>query len=101
MLVQSLLNKFVYVVENTRKFLKSISDSALSFKPAKNSWSTAQFASHIAQVYNWYHPTLYQRVFKLSTYTYDKGDITTTANIIAKFEENVKNAQAYFRKCNR
>ena len=94
MLVQSLLNEFVYEVENTRKLLKSIPDSALSFKPAEISWSTGQLASHIAEVYNWYHPTLHQRVFDMSTYTYDKGDITVAANIVAKFEENVKNAKA-------
>lgn len=29
----------------------------------------------------------------MSTYTYDKGDISSMSNIISKFEENVKNAQ--------
>jgi uncharacterized damage-inducible protein DinB len=30
----------------------------------------------------------------MGEYKYDKGDISKTANIVAKFEENVKNAQA-------
>ena len=93
MLVQSLLGEFHYEVENTRKLLQSIPDSALQYKPAEKSWTTGQLASHIAEVYNWYHPTLHQNVFDMATYKYDKGDISTAANIVAKFEENVKNAQ--------
>ena len=71
MSVKSLLNEFIYEVENTRKLLKSIPDSALSFKPAEISWITGQLASHKAEVYNWYQPTLHQRVFDLSAYIYD------------------------------
>ena len=93
MLVQSLRGEFHHEVENTRKLLQSIPDSALQYKPAEKSWTTAQLASHIAEVYNWYHPTLHQNVFDMATYKYDKGDISTAANIVAKFEENVKNAQ--------
>ena len=96
MLVKSLLNEFVYEVGNTRKLLTSIPDSALSFKPVEISWTTGQLASHVAEVYNWYQPTLHQRVFDMSTYTYDKGDISVAANIVAKFEENVKLAQLAF-----
>jgi uncharacterized damage-inducible protein DinB len=93
MLVKSLLGEFLFEAENTRKLLKSIPDSALSFKPWEKSWTTGQLASHIAEVYNWYHPTLHQNVFDMATYKYDKGDISAAANIVAKFEENVKAAQ--------
>ncbi len=93
MLVQSLLGEFYHEVENTRKLLQAIPDSALQYKPAEKSWTTGQLASHIAEVYNWYHPTLHQNVFDMATYKYDKGDTSTAANIVAKFEENVKNAQ--------
>ena len=94
MIVQSLMGEFLHEVENTRKLLKAIPDSALNFKPAEISWTTGQLASHIAEIYNWYQPTLHQDVFDMATYTYDKGDISAAANIVAKFEENVKNAQA-------
>jgi uncharacterized damage-inducible protein DinB len=93
MLVQSLSGEFLHEAENTRKLLKAIPDSALNFKPSEKSWTTAQLASHIAEVYNWYYPTLHQNVFDMATYTYDKGDISAAANIVAKFEENVKKAQ--------
>lgn len=93
MLVQSLLGEFHHEAENTRNLLKAIPDSALHFKPSEKSWTTAQLASHIAEVYNWYHPTLHQDVFDMATYKYDKGDISTAANIVAKFEENLQKAK--------
>ena len=98
MIVQSLLAEFDYEVENTRKLLKAIPDSALSFKPAEISWSTGQLASHIAEVYNWYDETLNKDVMDMATYKYDKGDISSTANILAKFEENVKAARNSLEK---
>jgi len=93
MLVKSLLGEFMYEAENTRKLLKAIPDSALSFKPSEISWTTAQLASHIAEIYNWYPVTLQQNVFDMASYKYDKGDVTKAENIVAKFEENVKIAQ--------
>ena len=94
MLVQSLMGEFEHEVENTRKLLKAIPDSALDFKPSPTSWTTAQLASHIAEVYNWYPVTLQQNVFDMATYKYDKGDVTKAENIVAKFEVNVKTARA-------
>ncbi|UEG49811.1 DinB family protein [Ferruginibacter lapsinanis] len=94
MIVQSLLGEFLHEAENTRKLLNAIPDSALDYRPSEKNWSTGQLASHIAEVYNWYHGTLHQDVFDMAAYKYDKGDISKAANIVAKFEENVKLAQA-------
>ena len=94
MIVKSLMGEFEHEVESTRKLLKSIPDSALDYKPAPTSWTTGQLASHIAEVYNWYEPTLHQDVFDMAAYKYDKGDITKASNIVDKFEENVKAARA-------
>ncbi len=93
MLVKSLLGEFLHEAENTRKLLQAIPDSALTYKPAEKSWTTAQLASHIAEVYNWFEPTLHADVMDMAQYKYDKGDISAAANIVAKFEENVLNAQ--------
>ncbi len=88
MIVQSLMGEFLHEAENTRKLLLAIPDSALDYKPSATNWTTGQLASHIAEVYNWYQPTLHQDVFDMAAYKYDKGDITKAANIVAKFEEN-------------
>jgi uncharacterized damage-inducible protein DinB len=93
MIVKSLLGEFLHEAENTRKLLNAIPDSALNFKPSEHSWTTAQLASHIAEVYNWYAVTFEMDVFEMSNYHYDKGDISKASNIVAKFEENVKKAQ--------
>lgn len=98
MLVKSLLGEFLHEAENTRKLLNAIPDSALDFKPSPTSWTTAQLASHIAEIYNWYDGTLHSNVFDMAVYKYDKGDVSKAANIVAKFEENVKNAQESLEK---
>lgn len=94
MIVQGLLGEFRHEAESTRKLLNAIPDSALDFKPSENSWTTAQLASHIAEIYNWYDGTFNEDVFDMGTYSYDKGDISKMENIIAKFEENVKKAES-------
>ncbi len=98
MLVKSILGEFLYEAENTRKLLNAIPDSSLSYKPSEKSWTTAQLASHIAETYNWWQGTLEQPVFDMATYKYDKGDVSKASTIVAKFEENVKLAQASLEK---
>ncbi|MCW3162320.1 DinB family protein [Chryseobacterium oryctis] len=93
MVKQALLGEFLHEAENTRKLLKAIPDSALDWKPSEKNWTTAQLASHIAEVYNWYEATFNSDEFAMDTYRYDKGDISKAENIVAKFEENVKKAQ--------
>lgn len=93
MIVKALKGEFEHEVENTRKLLQAIPDSALDFKPADHLWTTGQLASHVAEVYNWYPMTFQQDTFDMATYKYDKGDITKASNIVAKFEENVEKAR--------
>lgn len=93
MIKQALLGEFLHEAENTRKLLQAIPDSALEWKPSEKNWTTAQLASHIAEVYNWYEYTFNQDVLDMDSYQYDKGDISKAENIVAKFEENVANAQ--------
>ncbi|MFP7654661.1 DinB family protein [Chryseobacterium proteolyticum] len=93
MIKQALLGEFLYEAENTRKILNAIPDSVLDWKPSDKSWTTGQLASHIAEIYNWYEYTFNQNTFDMGIYQYDKGDISTIQNIVAKFENNVSRAQ--------
>jgi uncharacterized damage-inducible protein DinB len=93
MLVAALLAEFKHEVESTRKLLNAIPDSALDYKPSEKNWTTAQLASHIGEVYNWFDSTFNLDVMEMSTYKYDKGDISKAANIVARFEENAQKAQ--------
>lgn len=92
MIKQALLGEFLHEAESTRKLLNAIPDSALEWKPSEKNWTTAQLASHIAEVYNWYEDTFNKDVFDMGTYQYNKGDISTAKNIVEKFEENVTRA---------
>lgn len=98
MIKQALLGEFQHEVENTRKLLSMVPDSALNYRPQPHLWSVGQLASHIAEVYNWYDPTFNQDAFEMSTYRYDKGDISKASNILAKFEANVKAAKEAIEK---
>lgn len=94
MIVKSLLGEFEHEVQNTRKLLQAIPDTALNYKPSEISWTTGQLGSHIAEVYNWFEATLHVDVMDMATYQYDKGDISKAENIVAKFEANVLIARA-------
>lgn len=93
MLKEIWMGEFLHEAENTRKLLKAIPDSALNWKPGENKWTTAELASHIVSIYNWYPPVLEQTEFKLDQHQYQREDITKASNILAKFEENLKLAQ--------
>lgn len=90
---EDLLNELLREGENTRKLLKAVPDSALDWKPSSKNWTTAQLASHIAGLYDWYRTVVEMDELNLDTYVYDKGDISSAANIVARFEENFENAR--------
>ena len=100
MIKQALLGEFLLEAENTRSILKAIPDSALDWKPSEKNWTTAQLASHITEIYNWYEYTFNHNVFDMGVYQYDKGDISRAENIVAKFEENVARAQKFLEDSN-
>ena len=98
MIKQALLSEFQHEAEGTRKLLSMIPDSALSYRPQPHLWSIAELASHIAEIYNWYEITFNQDSFEISSYKYDKGDISKASNILEKFEANLKVAEKAIEK---
>ncbi|WP_276835253.1 DinB family protein [Chryseobacterium cucumeris] len=98
MIKNVLLGEFLHEAENTRKLLQSIPDSALNYRPQPHLWSVGELASHISEVYNWYDVTFNQDAFEMNGYFYDKGNISKTSNILAKFEENLQKAKEAIEK---
>lgn len=94
MLVQSLLAELQYEAKSTRKLFEAIPEDVLDYRPNDFNWSIAELASHTAEVYNWYTSTLNDDVFDMSTYSYDKGDISSMEFIKKKLEENIATAVA-------
>ncbi len=96
MIVQSLINEFNYEAESTRRLLSAIPDSALDFKVTNHelSWTTAQLASHIVNIYSWYEPTLHQPSLDMANFGFVPYDIDNMKSILTRFEENVVKARA-------
>lgn len=93
-MIETLLGEFRQEAESTRKLLRAIPDSALGYKPSEKSWTTAELASHIAEIYNWYEYTFNQPVFDMDTYRYDRGDLSSMPAILEKLEANIARAEA-------
>ena len=89
---QALLGELTFEAENTRKLFNAITDDILLYRPNDFNWTIAELASHTAQIYNWWPLTMNKNVLELSTYQYDKGDITNMEGIKRKLEENIINA---------
>ena len=92
MIRQALMGELQFEAENTRKLFDAIPDDVLDYKPNDFNWSTAELVSHTAEVYNWWDATLNLDVLDMSTYSYDKGDISSIASIKGKLEENIAQA---------
>ena len=92
MLRNALLGELKFEAENTRKLFNAVTDDVLAYKPNDFNWSIAQLCAHTAEVYNWWPNTLKDNVFEMSTYKYDKGDISNMKSIKKKLEENITKA---------
>lgn len=92
MLKQGLMSEFLHEVENTRKLLKAIPDSALEYRPQPQLWSVAQLASHIANIYSWFDGTFNYDKFDINTMERRTYDLTVE-NIVNEFEENFTKAK--------
>ena len=92
MLRESLLGELKHEADNTRKLFDAISDDVLEYKPNEFNWTIAGYASHVAELYSWWPSTLEENTLDLANYKYDKGDISSMANIKQKLEENIANA---------
>jgi len=99
MLKQSLLAELKFEAENTRKLFAAIPNDALGYQPNDFNWTIAQLASHTAEIYNWWESTLNQDVLEMSTYKYDKGDISDIKFIRQKLEENIAIAIKSLENC--
>jgi uncharacterized damage-inducible protein DinB len=91
-IAQSFLQELLHEAGNTRKILQAMSNDVLGYKPAEKSWTMAQLGCHIAESYHWFVPTFKANFMDFATYTYDKGDGNSVEGILAKFEDNLKEA---------
>ncbi len=89
---QALLGELQFEAENTRKLFDYISNDVLEYRPNDFNWTIAQLAAHTTEIYHWWDSTLNEEILEMSTYKYDKGDISTIEAIKEKLEENIAQA---------
>jgi uncharacterized damage-inducible protein DinB len=92
MITQSILGELQFEAENTRKLFDAIPDDVLEYKANDFNWTLAGYASHIAEIYNWWEATLRDNIFEMSTYKYDRGDISNMKSLKATLEQNIAKA---------
>ena len=92
MVLKLLIEEFKAEAENTRKVFDAMTDDVLDYAPNDFNWNIAELASHIAEGFIWWAPTLNQDSLEMTTYKYDKGDISKVSYIRQKLEENISDA---------
>jgi uncharacterized damage-inducible protein DinB len=92
MIAESLLPEFDHEMGTTRKYLDRLPEAHASFKPHEKSMGLAQLASHIAEMVGWVVPTL--NADELDIAGYQPKVVTTRADLLRMFDENVVAARA-------
>ena len=94
MLKTGLLHELLHEAQNTKKLIAAIPDNLLNWKLTEKSMTTAELASHIVGLYDWYERVIQHSELDFHKYDYKTGDTSKTENILAKLDENIKNAKA-------
>jgi uncharacterized damage-inducible protein DinB len=94
MLLKLIIEEFKTEADNTRKVFDAITDDVLDYRPNDFNWTIAELASHMAEGFAWWAPTLNQDSLEMSTYKYDRADLSKVENLRKKLNENIAGAQA-------
>lgn len=94
MILELLKEEFKTEAENTLKVFDAITDDVLDYSPNDFNWSIAELASHMAEGFAWWKPTLEQDSLEMSTYKYDRADLSSVENLRNKLQENIAEAEA-------
>ncbi len=87
---RAFLAELEFEAKATRSLLEGLTDDMLDFRLDHKDWNARDLASHIVEIYYWFHATMASNNFDFKTYNYDKGDMSTVSNILNKFEENLQ-----------
>ena len=92
-----MLPEFDHEMANTRKTLERVPDSKFDWRPHDKSFTLQQLASHLANVPAWTPMTLDQDSIDVAPAdgsSFTTPQATSTADLLKKFDENVKAARA-------
>jgi uncharacterized damage-inducible protein DinB len=93
-----LLAEYDHEMGTTRKLLDRLPDSALSFKPHVKSMSLGGLATHLSSLPSWGGRILNEPFFDLTDAPPNRTELTSRADILAQFDEQVRLTRASMDK---
>lgn len=89
-ITDALLPEFDHEMTVTRKVLERVAEDQFAWKPHEKSMSLARLASHVAEIPQWGHTILNQPEFDMVDGSYQSRTVTTKAELLALFDDQVK-----------
>jgi uncharacterized damage-inducible protein DinB len=97
-LKDGLLAEYDHEIATTRKLLERLPDDKLSWKPHEKSMSLGGLATHLASIPNWGTTILNDPFFDLAGSPPNLEARTSSAGILAAFDESTKRTRASMDK---
>lgn len=95
-LTSAFLGEFRREIPSTRKCLQNITTETFSFKPHKTSMEMKYLALLVAEIPLWIVYMIEKG--ELDFATYEQFEFKTAAELLERFEDNIKKAEAAFEK---
>lgn len=94
---EAFIGELQHEAATTRRVLERIPVETFDWKPHEKSMSMHKLATHVAEMFGWYVPTLEQDELDFAK-GYEEAKIATTEELIALFEKNVAAATESLKK---
>lgn len=99
-MIQIFLTELERESNTTRKMLSVVPDDKYDWKPHPKSMSIRQLSTHIAELPTWIVMVLNTTELDFATAPYDPKKIDNTKDLLAYFEESLKEAKAALQQGN-
>jgi len=94
---EALIGELQYEAATTRKVLERIPPETFDWKPHEKSMSMHRLATHVADMFGWYAPTLEQDELDFAG-GYEEPKPANTEELVALFDKNVATAMESLQK---
>jgi uncharacterized damage-inducible protein DinB len=94
---QGFINELQHEAATTRKLLERIPAEKFDWKPHEKSMSMHRLATHVADMFSWFPPTLEQDELDFAK-GYDQPNPATTEELVALLDKNVEAAIESLKK---
>jgi uncharacterized damage-inducible protein DinB len=92
-IIDSISQELAHEASATRKALERVPEGKLAWKPHEKSMTLGQLVSHMVEIPGWAGVTIQLSEFTMDPETYKPWMANTRAELLAKFDSNVTEAQ--------